>query len=98
MEILEQYSVLWNYYMAEKAKLHDLEQEIKILRSANAQLCLRLQIAEREVYNKSALLAYSEQRFTNLQKNLKNLLHFEKGDESGVNAETIWTKIPCLQC
>jgi hypothetical protein len=89
MEMFEQYSVLWHYYMAEKTKLYDLGQEVKILRSANTQLCLRLQIAEQQVYNKSALLAYSEQRFANLQRNLKNLLHFEEVDESEVNTETV---------
>lgn len=79
--------MLWNCYTAEKAELDRLQQEVKILRSANAQLCLRLQIAEQESYNQRAFLAYSEQRFANLQKNLKNLLQYEENDESEVNAE-----------
>lgn len=88
-EILEQYSVLWHSYMAEKSKVDDLAQNVKILHSANTQLCLRLQIAEEEVYNKSALLAYSERRFANLQKNLNNILHFNECDHFEIQAETV---------
>lgn len=87
--MLEQYSVLWHYYMEEKSKVDDLAQKVKILHSANTQLCLRLQIAEQEVYNKSALLAYSEQRFANLQKNLNNILHFNGCDAFEAKAETV---------
>ncbi|KAJ5454049.1 uncharacterized protein N7458_005005 [Penicillium daleae] len=76
-EMLEQYSVLWNFYMSEKAELHRIQTEMKILRSVNAQLCLRLQIAERDSYNQKAFLAYSEQRFANLRENLKNILQCE---------------------
>ncbi|OGE46983.1 hypothetical protein PENARI_c080G01840 [Penicillium arizonense] len=89
MEIVELYSVLWDCYTTEKAELHRLQQEVKILRSANAQLCLRLQIAEQESYNQRAFLAYFEQRFANLQKNLKNFLQYKENDESEVNAEAI---------
>lgn len=81
--------MLWDCYTAEKAELHRLQQEVKVLRSANAQLCLRLQITERELYNQRVFLAYSEQRFENLQKNLKNLLQYEEDNESEVNAEAI---------
>ncbi|KAJ5142512.1 uncharacterized protein N7515_001299 [Penicillium bovifimosum] len=88
MDILQLYSVLWDCYTAEKAELHRLQQEVKILRSANAQLCLRLQIAGQESYNQRAFLAYSEQRFANLQKNLQNL-QYEEDDESEVNVEAI---------
>jgi hypothetical protein len=75
--MLEQYSVLWNFYMSEKAELHRIQTEMKILRSVNAQLCLRLQIAERDTYNQKAFLAYSEQRFANLRETLKNILQCE---------------------
>ncbi|KAJ5562649.1 hypothetical protein N7535_002904 [Penicillium sp. DV-2018c] len=89
MEVLQLYSVLWDCYTAEKAELHAFQQEVKILRSANAQLCLKLQITEQESYNQRAFLAYSEQRFANLQKNLQNLLQYEEDDESEVNVEAI---------
>ncbi|KAJ5090118.1 hypothetical protein N7532_008802 [Penicillium argentinense] len=87
-EILELYSVLWNCYTMGKTENHNLQQEIKMLRSVNSRLCLRLQVAEQETCNQKAVLAYSEQRFANLQENLRNLLHFENIDGSEVNSET----------
>lgn len=76
MEAPELYSVLWDCYTAKKIEFDQLEQVTEMLRSANAQLCLRLQNAERELLNQSAFLAYSEQRFANLQRELRSLSQF----------------------
>jgi chromosome segregation ATPase len=85
----ELYAVLWNRFNEGKSEIYDLQRDIKILQSANAQLCLRLQIAERETYNLQATLAYSEQQRANLQRNLRNILRLAEVHESKVNTEII---------
>ncbi|KAJ6004707.1 hypothetical protein N7540_013076 [Penicillium herquei] len=85
-ETFQLYAALWDSYNKRTTELRRLEEENYMLRSANIQLCHRLQALDSRNVDQGAMLAYSEQGFKNFRKGIKAVLEAWENSPSKIGS------------